>query len=184
VPHCGVYVELAERSAYDSPVRFADAVDSGRLRDQAAAPFVYAGERERPWSVEYSREGRSLGIEVDLMAWRLNRRWNGAGELDWPMLDSPVARETRDGSVQVRDAHLTCGPGAAWLWGCAERQRWVAGYHGLAAAPLELVVPGGSVRVPEMGTGLVVWDQGTVSVRALGLGTLPTVSGGVLSTGN
>ena len=99
-------------------------------RDQP--PYVYAGEGERLWTVEYARDGQALGIEVDLMAWTLKRRWTEAGDLGWPMLESPVARQARGGKVTVGDATLECGPEAGWLFACPERERWVAGYHGLS----------------------------------------------------
>ena len=69
------------------------------------------------------------------------------GELGWPMLESPVARETQGGRVSVGEAVLTCGEGAGWLFACPETKRWVAAYHGLDPAPLTLSVPGGTVEV-------------------------------------
>ena len=145
------------------------------LQDITRPPYVYAGEGERPWTVEYARDGRTLGIEIDLMAWRLKRRWTEAGELGWPMLESPVARQARGGRVTVGAATLECGEAAGWLFACPERGRWVAGYHGLEPAPLRLTVPGGSVEIEAMGTGTVVWDSGQVSVEAVGLRGTPNV---------
>ena len=155
---------------------------SGTLRDTAQAPFVYAGDGERLWSVEYARDNRSLGIEVDLMAWKLKRRWTEDGEMGWPMLESPLARETRDGYVAVGDAVLTCGKDAAWLYASPRAGLWVAAYHGLEPGPLTLTVPGGQVRIAEMGTGTVVWDRGVVRVEAVGLAGRPEVTGGRLAS--
>ena len=181
-PQCGVYLEVAERADYPDGRAFARTVASGVLSDQAAAPFVYAGERERPWAVEYTREDQSLGIEVDLMAWKLLRRWTQSGDLGWPMLESPVARETRNGHVAVGGATLDCGTDAAWLFACPATERWVAAYHGRLPAPLTLAVPGGRVEVAAMGTGTVVWDKGSVTVQAVDLSGIPQVRGGSLTS--
>ena len=179
---CGAYLEVAERTDYADGRAFARAVAAGKLGDVTAAPFVYAGEGERLWTVEYARDGQSLGIEVDLMAWSLKRRWTQNGELGWPMLESPVARETQSGRVAVGEAILTCGDGAAWLFACPEARRWVAAYHGLDAAPLTLTVPDGAVEIEAMGTGTLVWDAGRVTVEAIDLAGVPQVTGGQLAT--
>lgn len=181
-PQCGVYLEVAERADYADGRAFAQRVTTGTLRDKTAPPFVYAGQRERSWSVSYERNGEILGIEVDLMAWRLKRRWTEQGETEWPMLESSVARETRSGSVTVGDATLTCGPEAAWLFACPAKRRWVAAYHGARPAPLRLIVPDGSVEVEAMGTGTVLWDEGLVNVDAVGLQGTPSIMGGKLQT--
>ena len=181
-PQCGFYLEAAERAAHTDGQAFLRRVRSGTLRDTAQAPFVYAGDGERLWSVEYARDNRSLGIEVDLMAWKLKRRWTEDGEMGWPMLESPLARETRDGYVAVGDAVLTCGEDAAWLYASPRAGLWVAAYHGLEPGPLTLTVPGGQVRIAEMGTGTVVWDRGVVRVEAVGLAGRPAVTGGRLAS--
>jgi hypothetical protein len=180
-PQCGFYIEVAEQDAHPDAPAFARAVAAGQLLDRTAPPFVYDGGQERLWTVEYARDGISLGIAVDLMAWRLKRRWTEAGEIGWPMLDAPVARETRGGQVTLGEATLTCGTEAGWLFACPEHKRWVVGYHGLQPAPLELAVPGGRVVVEAMGTGLVIWDDGAVRVEALSVVGTPHVEGGALS---
>ena len=73
------------------------------------------------------------------------------------------------------------GKEAGWLYACPETRHWVAAYHGLAPAPLTLTVPGGKVEVEAMGTGTVVWDDGTVTVEAVGLQGTPQVLGGKLA---
>ncbi|MEJ5198620.1 MAG: hypothetical protein WHX53_06830 [Anaerolineae bacterium] len=163
-PQCGVYVELAERSEYPDGETFGRVVASGELRDVTASPFTYYGEGERPWTVEYRRGGQALGIEVDLMEWRLKRRWTERGEIGWPMLESPVARQSASGRVEVGDAVLECAAGPAWLFASPATGRYVAGYHGAAPTKLTLIVPGDRVEVPDMGIGTVVWDNGQVTV--------------------
>jgi hypothetical protein len=168
-PQCGFYVEVAERAKYPHGRTFVDWVASGEIMDDAAPPFVYAGERERLWTVAYRREGRELGLEVDLMAWRLKRRWTHEGELGWPMLASPIAGGTRDGQVTVGDVTLQCGPEAGWLLVNPQAERWVAGYQGLQPAPLRVMSPAGGVALDGLATGVVVWDQGEVTVEGIGI---------------
>ena len=181
-PQCGFYLEIVERSVYPDGRAFAKVVEQGEVLDESAPPFAYAGVGSRPWKVEYSRDGQRLGIEVDLMEWRLRRRWTGDGPLNWPMLESPVARETRTGQVEVGPAVLTCGPEAGWLFASPETGRYVAAYHGLRPAPLTLSVPAGRVHIPMMGTGTVLWDNGIVTVDAVDLQGEIEVSGGVEET--
>ncbi|MBN1584292.1 MAG: hypothetical protein JXA89_26520 [Anaerolineae bacterium] len=166
-PQCGFYLEAAERTDYIAGKAFAETVATGTLTDDAQPPFVYAGDKERVWKVGYERDGKKLGIEIDLMAWRCKRRWTQKGELEWPMLDSPVAREARGGQVTVGKVTLTCGPEAGWVYACPEQKLVVAGYHGLVPEPLTLSTPEGKVEIASMGCGTVVWDNGQVTVEAV-----------------
>jgi hypothetical protein len=174
-PQCGFYSEVAERSAYTDGSAFARIIASGTLHDDVEPPYVYAGEGERTWTVEYERDRQMLGIEVDLMLWRLKRRWTQEGDVGWPMLESPVARQAKGGKVAVGQATLECGNEAAWLFACPERELWAAGYHGPRPAPLRLTLPTGSVQIQAMGTGTVVWHAGQLSVDAVGLHGPPTI---------
>ena len=89
-PRCGFYAELAERTDYASGANFAAQVASGTLVDEAAPPATYTAGGERTLRVEYARDDRILGIEVDLYEWSLKRRWTQDGPLDWPMHESPT----------------------------------------------------------------------------------------------
>ncbi|MGC9396256.1 MAG: hypothetical protein ACP5J4_15540 [Anaerolineae bacterium] len=166
-PQCGVYLEVAERAAYPDGRAFGQTVASGVLLDETGAPFTYAAEGERLWTVEHSRDGQTLGLEVDLMAWELKRRWTQAGELGWSMLESPLARQSRTGHIEAGGATLDCGKESAWLFASPATGRYVAAYHGLTPAPLTLTTPGGTVELALIGTGTVVWDNGEVTVEAL-----------------
>jgi len=174
-PRCGFYSEVAERSDYADGSVFARTVASGTLHDHAEPPYVYAGEGERTWTVEYARDGQTLGIEVDLMLWRLKRRWTQEGDMGWPMLESSVARQAQGGKVTVGQATLECGDQAGWLFACPERKLWVAGYHGLQPAPLRLTLPAGWVEIQAVGTGTIVWDAGQVKANAVGLHGAPSI---------
>jgi hypothetical protein len=174
----GFYAEVAERTAYPDGPAFAKAVAGGTLRDEAAPPFTaYRDYPPRPWVVEYSRDGRSLGIEVDLMMWELRRRWTHEKELGWPMLESPTAAQNATGRVEVGGGALECGPAPAWLFGDAAGDVWAAGYHG-APHPLVLTLPNGRVELEAMGTGTVTWIQGAVTVDAMGVRGTPRFARG------
>ena len=165
-PQCGVYVEMAERSAYADGKTFGQTVTSGTLHDSADPPFTTDFASERLWTVEYERDGQKIGIEIDLMGWQLKRRWTQAGDQGWPMLESPLARQTARGEVTIGDATLTCGKAAAWLYANPAVKRWVAGYHGQTAAPLVLALPEVTVEIEAMGMGTVVWDNGEGDSRS------------------
>ena len=183
MPQCGFYAEVAERTAYVDGAAFAQAVAAGQLSDEAEAAFTYGGgDEERLWKVEYERDGRSLGLEVDLMQWQLKRRWTEDGDQGWPMLESPLAKQSRDGQVELGGAALQCGKAAAWILASPQRQCWVAAYHGPEAAPLVFEVPEGKVEIESMSTGMVVWDKGRVCVEANDLRGTPKVEGGQLSS--
>jgi len=100
------------------------------------------------------------------------------------MLESPIARETRTGQVNVGDAQLQCGKEAAWLFASPETKRWSAGYVGLAPAPLSLTVPGGKVEIDAVTAGTVFWDNGKVTIDAIGIKGIPRVAGGKLIEGS
>lgn len=181
-PQCGFYTEMAEKSDYANAQTFAKKVASGTVTDQTEAPYVYAGQGERLWTVAYARENFELGLEVDLMAWKLKRRWDAQGEQGWPLLESPIAKSNRTGQVQVNDATLICGKETGWLFASPQTNRWVAGYHGLQPAPITLTLPKGKVEIDAMSTGTIVWDNGNVTINAIGLEGIPRVTGGKLVT--
>jgi hypothetical protein len=175
-PQCGFYLEIAERTDYTNGRAFGQAVANGALVGESQPPFVYAGDQERLWTVEYERDGKTLGIEIDLMAWRCKRRWTQDGVLGWPMLDSPTAKETRSGQIKIGQATLDAGPEAAWLFACPDRECYVAAYHGLRPAPLTLTVPDGQVEIEAMGTGTVIWNNGEVTIEAVELRGKPKIT--------
>ena len=166
-PRCGFYAELAERTDYASGADFAAEVASGVLIDEAAPPATYTAGSERLLRVEYVRDDRILGIEVDLYEWSLKRRWTKDGTLNWPMHESPYARQSASGPVAVGGATLTCDKGPVWLCACPGGKRYVAAYSGIEMTALKLEVPGDVVELAEMGTGTVIWDEGEVTIDAI-----------------
>jgi hypothetical protein len=154
-------------AACPSGAEFAQKVAEGVLRDQAAPPVTsYHDDVERSWTVEYARDGQRLGIEVDLIGWELKRRWNTEGDLGWPLIESPIARQTDTGHVAVGGAAVFCGNQPAWLFALPGERLFVAGYHG-DPAPFALRTPGGSVTLDAMGSGVVTWWNGEVTVDAI-----------------
>jgi hypothetical protein len=170
------YFEIAERSEYDRIDDFHQAVASAEIVDR-----VTGTDEARHLELEYARSDLKLGLEIDLESFDLKRRWTEEDDLQFPMLESSIARENRKGRVEVGDAVLTCGNEAGWLFAPPGTGRYVAAYHGLKPAPLKMVVPGGSVEIAAMGTGTVVWDNGQVTFDAIGLEGTPIVTGGQLS---
>ena len=146
VPQSGFYVEMAERVGLSKCRRVWRVVAGGKLTDTTAAPFTYSGTGERVWTVAYSRDGKSLGIEADLMKWKLKRRWNEQGEIGWPMLESAIARETRTGQIKVGDAQASMRQRSRLAIRLARDEtlgRWL---RRTDSRTLTLTVPGGKVE--------------------------------------
>jgi hypothetical protein len=180
MPRCGFYVEAAERSAHASAKSFGDVVSQGDLVATSDDPFTDDGFRERGWAVEYTRDSRTLGVDVDLMKWRVARRWNQDGELSCPMLESPVARQNASGEITIGDASLKCGSESAWLYANPASRVWVGAFQGNRPGSFTMDLPGGRVEIERMGMGMVVWDQGLVTVAATDVQGPPSVTGGRL----
>lgn len=175
-PQCGVFIELAEREDYPDGKAFGQTINQGKLTDIDDEPFTSDGTSPRLWSVAYERDGKKIGLEVDLMTWQMMRRWTQAGELGWSMLESPMVKQNRSGEVVVGDAILQCRTESAWLYANPEVGRWVAGYHGQTPSPLKLMLPVGQVEIEAMGTGTVIWDNGSVTVNAIDIQGEPSIT--------
>ena len=169
----GFYVEVVERSHYASGKAVFEALASGRILEDLDEVRTFDGANSRTWSVAYSRHDHTLGIEVDLMRWRIQRRWADGEDLGFPMLLSPLALENRSGHIELANARLHCGSDAAWLVGVSEAGLWVGAYHGPEASALTLDVPGGQVHLERLEAGMVRWDKGHVTVDAIGLELRP-----------
>lgn len=167
-PICAFYVEVASRADYADGRVFAQAVAAGMVDESLAPAYTDAAGGERRYTASYARDGESLGLTVDVMGWKLLRRWGETGDLGFPMLEAPSARQNAAGRIEVGDAVVTCSAEPAWLWACPARGRWVAGYLGNHPTDLTLATPQGSVHVKEMQTGTVLWDNGEVRVEAAG----------------
>ncbi len=166
-PQCGFYAELAERADYPDVQTFVQTVAGGTLKDEAAPPITYEACKTRPWTVEYTRDNQTLGIQIDLLEWQLQKRWTHKGPLGWPQLESPLARQNRTGRIAVGNAALTCGNQSAWLFACPQTERYIAAFHGADPEPLTLTVPKGKLSIEAMGMGTILWDNGDIAIEAL-----------------
>ena len=177
-PQCGFYAELAETTDWNTPLAFAQAVASGTLTDNDPPRITYDEGVERNWSIEYTRDQETVGIEVDLMTWQLKRRWTHTGNLGTPMLDSPVAKQSRDGHIEIDGVTLTTGKAPAWLFTSPGTNTYVAAYHGPYPAPLTFTVPNGQVEISALTSGLIIWQNGNVTINALDMSSEPKITGG------
>ena len=180
LPQAGFYVELVERSEHPDPKAFSKRVASGELIDNCEAPFTYDSGKERIWKVGYKRDQLEFGMEVDLMEWKLKKRWNDRGKDTFPTLDSPFARGSRKGHVVIGPAELKCGKQAAWMFAARKKRFWVAGYHGTTPKPVTLRVPDGEVKIKGFASGTIIWDNGKVTIEAAEITGKPQIRGGEL----
>ncbi|MBC9868086.1 MAG: hypothetical protein F7O42_09465 [Opitutae bacterium] len=178
-PQCGFYSEVANRSAYADGAEFAKVVESGTVRDMADPKATYTGKESRIWQVEYERNGRKLGLQVDLYDWfRPARRWNGNGELGWPMLKSSRAEQSKKGRIEVDGVTLKTRKGqTAWLYVSPSGETVAAAYHGSEPSAFDLQLEEGSVQLDSLKMGLVVWEKRGVSLETIGLKGEPRVVG-------
>ena len=167
-PICAFFLETATRADYADGRAFAQAVASGHFEETLDLAYTNATDGERHYTAVYERGGERLGITVDVMQWRLLRRWTQDNELHFPMLDTESAKQNPTGRVAVDDAILTCRPEPAWLWASPSTSKWVAGYLGVQPSDITLHTPQGEVTVRGMDTGTVLWDNGAVTVAAVG----------------
>ncbi len=173
----GFYAEVVARSQYANGRELYDAFADGQILEVLDESRTFDGDNQRNWRVSYSDDEGVLGIEVDLMRWRIQRRWAGREDLGFPMLASPIALQDRSGHIEVGNARLRCGNDAAWLVGLPEADLWVGAYHGPEAAAFTLEVPDGQVHIEHVEAGMVLWDRGRVTVDAIGLQAEPRVVG-------
>jgi hypothetical protein len=175
--HNGFYAEVVAKRQYGSGRAVYEAHVAGYMREELDEPRTFDGANQRKWRISYSRDQRSLGIEIDLMRWRILRRWADDEALGFPMLTSPIARQDRSGEIALGNARLSCGNSPAWLLAIPEAELWVGAYHGPEAAEFTLALPDGQVRIEALERGAVVWDKGQVTIDAIGLRGAPEITG-------
>lgn len=181
-PQNGFYSEVANRTDYESGAAFAKVIDSGKIIDRADPPSTYSGSEDRKWTVEYQRDGRVLGLEVDLFDWsKTPRRWNHNGDLGWPMLQSSRTFQSTSGRIDLDGVTLKFNAGqAAWLYVSPDKQTVAAAYHGPEQSHLNLQLPQGSVSIDKLNRGLMVWDAEGVSLDTIGMSSQPSIIGNQL----
>lgn len=177
-PHCAVYVEVADRSDYADGRAFAKEIAKGEFDIDVTAPFTTDFMTPRSMSIQYTRDTHRLGLTIDLMQWSILKRWTQLGKLGFPMLESPIAKSTCEGKINLNGATLICPARACWLYTNPEASRWVVGVHTQEPIPLELSLPNGSLMIDAIGTGIIVWDKGQVKIEANDLQGIPQINGG------
>ena len=180
LPQCGFYVELADRQEHPDALAFCQRVAQGELVDDCEPAFTYSEGDERIWKVAYKRDQLEVGMEVNLMNWQLKKRWNDRGKDTFPALDSPFARSSDTGFVEIGPAAVACGKQTAWLFAARKKRYWVAGYHGTSPKSFRLEVPDGEVNIKGFAAGTVIWDNGKVSIEAAEVVGTPEIEGGKL----
>ena len=108
-PQLGFYTEIADGVAFDSPESFSASVASGKFLDECEAGST--SKRQRQWKLGYQRGETDLELTVDLMGWQILSRRDSSREIGWPLLDSAIARSSRNGEVIVRYAAARPLPG-------------------------------------------------------------------------
>lgn len=183
-PYCACYVEVADRSVFPSGPDFLLEIERSEFSQRVDPPMTsYRDQAVRHARFEATRDGKPLGLEIDLMEWELTHRWTSSGVDDWPMLESLVARQNSTGRIEAASATLACASQPALLFGDPDQDRWVVHYYG-DPGPLSLVVPGGSVTLDQMSLGQIVWEQGDVSIESLNSLATPRIQGAKSLNGN
>ena len=121
-------------------------------------------------------------MKVDLFDWfRPAERWTRTGEIPMPMLESRYAKQSKSGKIKIDDVELNFSEGnAAWLYVSPDGEKIAAAYHGPTPSPLNLVHPDFSVDLSSLECGMVVWEDGRVSIDAIALEGKPGIKGACL----
>jgi hypothetical protein len=178
--YSAVYVEIAEKTDVADAATFTQHIASGQLNIQIADPFTTDFVSERPLTLGYTRDDMTLGLTVDVMGWTLTERWTQDGVLGFPLLESPVAVASSDGEISLGGARVTFGDGVVWLYANPDKNLWVVGVQSITPMPLRLQLPTGSLTFDAIGTGVIVWDDGQVTIDANDPHGTPQLIGGQL----
>ncbi len=181
-PKCGFYAEIAGKEDYADGAAFTDAIRSGIVTDVSDPESTFTGTGSRKWSVEYSRDDRSLGMEVDLFDWfKPSKRWTEKGPVPLAMLDSKFARQDTTGHIRLVDTEFRWdGQGTAWLYRSPEGDKVAAAYHGPDPSSITLEGPSYSLNVPLLESGIIVWENGEISMETIGMNDTPQVRGATI----
>jgi len=79
--HNGFFVEVAAKSRCGSAKDLHEAFAAGQLIQELEAARTFDGASPRQWRLAYNRDDLALGIDVDLMRWRIQRRWAEGAQL-------------------------------------------------------------------------------------------------------
>ena len=175
--HNGFVMDVLARAEFPSGKAVFAALSEGRIQQKLEEARTFDGGNRRVWQAAAVHGEQSLGIAVDLMDWQMLGCWANGADIGLPMLDSPIARQSRSGEITLGDTRLETGPGAAWLLHLPAADLVAAAYHGPAKAPLTLETPRGQAQIDSLEAGLVVWQRGRVAIDAIGMSGEPQVTG-------
>tara|TARA_B100000029_G_scaffold516772_1_gene633984 strand:- start:38257 stop:40326 length:2070 start_codon:yes stop_codon:yes gene_type:complete len=178
-PRSGFYAEVAEKTDFVSGAEFSSEILKGKLIEKFDPPVTFNGENNNIWSVEYTRGNESIGIELDMMEFEIEKIWIKDKDVDlYPMLDSSIATQKLKGDILLNNSKLSCqGSGARWLISIPESNLFVAAYNGPYPSSLSLRTPDGKVEIEQLNRGFVKWENGEVEIEATGLVNTPKVFG-------
>ncbi len=188
VPICAYYLEVADRSDYTNGDEMAQTLARGELSESLDAPYTFPAEGERRYAASYRRDGQTLGIEIDLMGWRLLRRRDSRGEISWPMLEAKEEfnaeaqrRRGAEGNSDVYPPESAQSASSAFYFSQQSNEGRVAA----AGAVAECAAPGlwmwGSAETgrwvaghfgEEAATLSLTTPEGSVTVNGMGAGLL------------
>lgn len=164
-PRCAFYAEAVERSTVSSAEAFSEWLSSGSFIDQVEEiSESNRMDRKRAWTLAYSRDNRELGLSVDLMAWRLLKRWKGTEDSPYRLLDCPVAKQSQGEVIEVAGAKLHAHPGSLWLYGDENQQTWVLGGWADGKNDIILELPDRSLRIQNFRFGTLQVTGNEVSL--------------------
>ena len=144
-------------AAFASGISTADLLESPGFGDA----------NQRKLNAMYSRSGRSLGIEVDLVTGELIRRFTEQGDMDLPKLSSSVALHSDISPIKMGNSRLEFGAGDAWLLAMPESGLWVAGIQGNKPSDVTLTTERGQRYMQGVTSGLIVWRGDEVTVTRI-----------------
>jgi hypothetical protein len=170
LPYCAFYTEVAERDEWVTPEEFIAAFSGGvstaDLEEEVGLGLV----NERVLTTAYSRDGNTLGVELDLVSGELVRRFTEDGDMGLPKMESEVAVHSDVSPIEVGGAKLEFGSGDAWLLAVPDSDLWVAGVFNEQGSEVLLTTERGQKRIPGISAGLIVWRGDDFAVTAGGSG--------------
>jgi hypothetical protein len=178
-PRSGFYSEVAEKSEFSNGGKFASEILKGKLTEKFDEPETYDVKNKNLWSIEYERNAESIGIELDMIEFEIEKIWTNDNNQDlFPMLDSPIAIQKSKGDILLNDSILECdGKGSRLLVSIPESNLWIATYNGPSPSSFSLKTSQGNIEIDQLTRGLVKWENGKVEVETTGLKGTPRIKG-------
>ncbi len=166
LPFCAFYSEVEEREQWENVDQFMAMFSSGSSSADLQESPGFGHVNQRVLTAEYSRPGRSVGIELDLVTSELIRRFTEAGDLGTPKLDSTIAMHSDVSPIVIGNSRLEFGSGDAWLLSIPKADLCIAGIPGNTPTDVSLTTKRGQRQFQGMTSGLIVWRGDDINVTA------------------